>query len=174
MSACAGSLAESVAGAAAWQDAAPGRVCSGMDARSAAVGLCLMLLGGTAGAQEAQWRFGAGVAYAIDGRASPVLVLAIRPTPKWEAMAGYIGRRPAVPDTTFLAASRRMQRGRWFASAGVAWVSEDNAVLSGHVQAMTGIGLELERGAVSLRHLSNGGTRGRNRGETFLLLEFGW
>lgn len=145
-----------------------------MDMRVISAGLLLLLLGSGACAQDAQWRLGAGVADAIDGRASPVLVLALRPTPRWEAMAGYIGRRPGVPDTTFLAASRRLQRGRWFASAGLAWVSEDNAVLSGHVQAMTGIGLELGRGAVSLRHLSNGGTRGRNRGETFLLLEFGW
>jgi hypothetical protein len=146
---------------------------SGMSLRAPVMALLLML-GGGACAGEARWRVGAGVADEIDGRASPVLALAVRPGPRWEAMLGYIGRRPGVPDALFVAGSRRLQRGPWFASAGLAWVSEDNAVLSGHVQAMTGVGLELRHGAVSLRHLSNGGTGGRNRGETFVLFEYGW
>lgn len=91
----------------------------------------------------------------------------------WEWMAGYIGERKdaGVPDAMFLALSKRLTWRRGFVSGGVAWASEDNDVLSGHGQFMTAVGYDFGRVTLSLRHLSNGDTNGRNRGETFLLLD---
>ena len=94
---------------------------------------------------RAQVHVGAGWADSIDGEGAPVAIASWVGAQRhpWEVAAGYIGGR------------------------------EDNDVLSGHGQFMTAAGYDFGRMALSLRHLSNGDTKGVNRGETFLLLEVG-
>lgn len=119
---------------------------------------------------------GAGWADDIDSEGAPVASLSWtgRQRHPWEVMAGYIGQRDRVPDAGFLAVSKRLAWRQWFVGGGVTWVTEDNDVLSGHVQFMTSVGRNFGRATLSLRHVSNGSTNGRNRGETFALLEFGF
>ena len=135
-----------------------------------AAALCLL-----APAAHADNELGVGYAQAIDGEPAPVLTLSHTTHHRhaWEFLVGYVGqRREQVPDALLLAASKRVAWGPWFISGGVAWVSEDNEVLSGHGQFMTGAGWRGERWTLSVRHLSNADTGGRNRGETFLLLQY--
>lgn len=148
-----------------------------MGRRAMAMGAVLALLW-PAGPARADTAVGLGAAKAIDGEPAHVLTLAWRSEQRhpWELMLGYIaqrdyaGRAP-LSDALLLAASKRFTWRGWFASGGVAWVSEDNEVLSGHGQFLTAAGWQGRRWSVSLRHLSNGDTGGRNRGETFLLVE---
>ena len=96
----------------------------------------------------------------------------------FEFIAGYIDGRatPAIttPDVFFISASKRFTWRSWFAQGGIAYADVDNDVLSNHFQFQTGIGYDFGRISLSLRHLSNANTGGRNRGETFLLLEYGF
>lgn len=124
-------------------------------------------------------RLGVGVADEVDGKPAGMATLAwlTSHAHPWEMLGGYIAKRrnahhADVPDAIFMALSRRLQGEHWFVSAGVAHVDEDNEVLSGHFQFLTGAGYAGEDWSLSLRHLSNASTNGRNRGETFLLLEF--
>ncbi|MBA2239099.1 MAG: acyloxyacyl hydrolase [Lysobacter sp.] len=91
-----------------------------------------------------------------------------------ELMGGYIGKRDDnnVEESWFVAASKRLYWRQWFASGGLAWVNVDNDILSGHGQFITGIGRDFGPASLSIRHLSNASTAGRNRGETLLLLEY--
>lgn len=127
----------------------------------------------------ADWRVGGGVADEIDGRSSGVATVAWSSAHRvpWEAMVGFIGERERdarfarVPETVFVALGRRVAWRRVSVGAGLAWVSVDNDVLSGHAQIMTGVGIDLGRVRLGVRHLSNASTQGRNRGETFALVE---
>lgn len=136
---------------------------------------CLTLLLAGSGACMAEVRLGLGIADEIDGRTAPVATVAWSSAQRhpWEVMGGYIrGRNGAVhPDAAFVGLSRRLTWRRWSVSGGVAWVSIDNDVLSGHGQFLTGAAYDIGRTRIGLRHLSNASTNGRNRGETMLLLE---
>jgi len=79
-----------------------------------------------------------------------------------------------VPATLFLAASKRLTWRGWFVSGGVAVSDYESEVLSGHGQFYTGAGYTAGSWTASLRHLSNGDTGGRNRGETLAILEHRW
>ena len=74
--------------------------------------------------------------------------------------------------TVFVAISKRFVLRRWFVSAGIAAIDRDSDVLSGHGQFYTGAGYSTGAWTLSVRHISNGDTGGRNRGETFALLEY--
>lgn len=122
---------------------------------------------------------GAGFADEVDSRHAGVGTLAwlSREQHPWEVLGGYIGRRhvpgaDSVPNAYFGALSKRIAGRHWFVSSGIAYVSVDNEVLSGRFQFLTGAGYTDRRWSLSLRHLSNAGTNGRNRGETLLLLEW--
>jgi hypothetical protein len=137
-------------------------------------GLCLLICGSA----NAAWQLGAGIADEIDGRPAGVGTVGwlSHQAHPWEVLAGYIGTREPrvaeqVPNAFFGAVSKRFAGERWFASSGLAYVSVDNEVLSGRFQFLTGAGFAGAHWTLSLRHLSNAGTNGRNRGETFLLLE---
>ncbi len=124
-------------------------------------------------------RLGVGVADEVDGKPAGMATVGwlTSHAHPWEVLGGYIAKRrnvhhADVPDAIFVALSRRLQGERWFASAGIAHVDEDNEVLSGHFQFLTGAGYAGDDWSLSLRHLSNASTAGRNRGETFLLVEF--
>jgi hypothetical protein len=143
--------------------------------RAAAVALLLSI----APPALAEWRIGGGVADEIDGRSAGVATVSWTSGQRvpWEAMVGFIGERERkdafarVPEAVFVALGRRVAWRRLSASAGLAWVSVDNDVLSGHAQILTGVGVDLGRVRVGVRHISNAGTEGRNRGETFALVE---
>ena len=124
---------------------------------------------------------GGGVTSEIQGEQTPVFNVSWLGHARhpWEFSAGYLGRRDrldsgSIPSTVFAAVSKRLTWHRWFFSGGVALVDEDNEILSGHGQFYTGAGYEVGSWAVSLRHLSNADTGGRNRGETFALVEYRW
>ncbi|HEY5614226.1 MAG TPA: acyloxyacyl hydrolase [Lysobacter sp.] len=122
---------------------------------------------------------GAGVTDSIDGESTGVLTASWLGAARhpWEISAGYLGRRrdavdgPA-PVTVFVAASKRLVWRGWFVSGGIALIDRDSDILSGHGQFYTGAGYSTGAWTLSLRHISNGDTGGRNRGETFALLEY--
>lgn len=128
----------------------------------------------------AQFSVSAGVARDIDDVGTQVATFAYlsRHEHPWEFTAGHLFERNDpryhTASTTFVAASRRLTWRRWFVSGGVALTDADNEVLSGPLQFYTGAGYAGEHWTLSLRHLSNADIRGRNRGETFVLLGYGW
>lgn len=145
----------------------------------AALAISLML----AGPAHAGWELGAGGTKEIDGEATWLATVSyVTPQPRfpWELMAGYINGRGAinvstVPDQYFVGVSKRVNfLDNFYASFGVALNDRDTEVLSGHVQFQSALGWHYRHVGLSIRHLSNGGSEGKNRGETFLLLQFGF
>ena len=96
----------------------------------------------------------------------------------WEFIVGYIRERDTVrlqtPDVFWISVSKRLTWRKWFTQSGIAYANVDNDVLSKHFQFQTTVGYDFGRVSVSLRHLSNANTGGRNRGETFLLVDYGF
>lgn len=136
---------------------------------------CLLLIVAGTGACRAGVRVGIGIADEIDGMTAPAATVSWSSAQRhpWELVGGWVrGRNGAtMPDAFFVGAGRRLSWRRWSVSGGVAWVSVDNDVLSGHGQFLTGVAYDVGRMRLGLRHLSNASTNGRNRGETLLLLE---
>ena len=123
--------------------------------------------------------FEAGIGYAdeIEGESSYVATLGwlSHHEHPYEVVLGHIADRDGTietPSATFLGASKRLYWRRWFASLGVALTDVENDVLSSTGQFMTGAGFTADRWTISVRHLSNADTGGRNRGETFVLFAF--
>ena len=98
--------------------------------------------------------------------------------PHIQAVFGLIdGRDPdptATPDVYFAAVSKRFTWHGFFVQGGVAMTNSDTEVLSEHWQFQTGIGYRYKRFTASIRHLSNANTGGRNRGENYLFLSYGF
>jgi len=122
---------------------------------------------------------GVGVTDGIDGETTAVLTVSWLGAARhpWEFSAGYLGRRRHAKDgpapvTVFVAVSKRLVWHRWFVSGGIVAIDRDSDVLSGHGQFYTGAGYSTGAWTLSVRHISNGDTGGRNRGETFALLEY--
>ncbi|MFN3841941.1 MAG: acyloxyacyl hydrolase [Rehaibacterium terrae] len=143
---------------------------------SIALSCALALAAGKAGAEVS---LGFGHVDEIEGESSHLFTLAYTTAHRhpWEFMAGHIdGRDDAgelnTPGVNFVSASKQLRFGHWFASGGIAWTDSDTEVLSEKWQFMTGIGWRSRRFGLSLRHLSNANTGGRNRGENFLLAEY--
>ncbi len=91
----------------------------------------------------------------------------------WEISLGLIAERRslriATPPTHFLAVGRRLELGRgFFLASAIALVDHRSEALSSRHQFMTGLGWSGKRLGVTLRHLSNANTGGRNRGENVL------
>lgn len=91
----------------------------------------------------------------------------------WEISLGLIAKRRslriATPPTRFLAIGRRLALGKgFFLASAVALVDHRSEALSSRHQFMTGLGWSGKRIGVTLRHLSNANTGGRNRGENVL------
>ncbi len=133
-----------------------------------------------AGSAHAGWELGVGGTQKIDGEATWLTTVSyVTPEKRfpWELMAGYINGRGSidsgsVPDQYFIGASKRYNfTDNLYASFGVALNDRDTDVLSGHVQFQSALGWHYQRVGLSIRHLSNGSIEGRNRGETFLLLQ---
>lgn len=128
---------------------------------------------------HAGWHAGVGAVDEIDGEDSWMATVSWRTdhAHPYEVIAGYIAERDeniVTPDVFWISASKRFTWRHWFAQGGIAWADVDNEVLSNHFQFQTGIGYDFGRLELSLRHLSNANTGGRNRGETFLLLDYGF
>ena len=123
---------------------------------------------------------GLGLVDEIEGERSAMATVAWQTdaTHPWEFMLGHIDARNGgsfrTPGASFVSVSKRYTWKGWFAQGGIAYADVDNEVLSKHFQFQTGIGYDFGRLALSLRHLSNANTGGRNRGETFLLLDYGF
>ena len=96
----------------------------------------------------------------------------------WEIMGGVIRARHKADLTTprvlFATISKRFTWKGLFVQGGIATTSSDTEVLSGHWQFVTGVGYRHDRFTVSVRHLSNADTTGRNRGENLLLVQYGF
>ncbi|HET9049183.1 MAG TPA: acyloxyacyl hydrolase [Chiayiivirga sp.] len=96
----------------------------------------------------------------------------------WEIMGGVLrarhDRRLRTPRVLFASVSKRFTYRGWFVQSGIAATSSNTEALSGHWQFMTGIGYRYQRFTVSLRHMSNANTTGRNRGENVLLFQYGF
>lgn len=143
--------------------------------------LCSLAFCGTALAQPGAGEFeaGAGIAKNLDGESTHTATLAwltAHPHP-WEFMLGYFGQRRMqgelfVKDSFWVGVNKRFIWKGWYTSIGVALAQENNEVLSEHFQFHTGIGYRLGDISLSLRHLSNAGIAGRNRGETFFQLHY--
>lgn len=123
---------------------------------------------------------GLGPVDEVEGVGSQALTLSWEteaPHP-WEFMAGVIDQREKAmmhtPRVYFGAVSKRFTWKGWFAQGGIAATNSNTEVLSEHWQFMTGIGYRHKRFTVSLRHLSNANTGGRNRGENLLLVQYGF
>ena len=121
---------------------------------------------------------GVGLVDEIDGEGSVLGTVAwlTEHEHPYEFILGYFDARtdPAIrtPGTVWISASKRFTWRGWFAQGGIAWADADNEVLSEHFQFQTGAGYDFGELSLSLRHLSNADTGGRNRGETFLLLDY--
>jgi hypothetical protein len=132
-----------------------------------------------AASAQAGIHVGAGPVDEIDGEGSWLATVAwlTEDEHPWEFIAGHIAERDGdivTPDVFWISASKRFTWKRWFAQGGIAYADVDNEVLSNHFQFQTGVGYDFGRVSLSLRHLSNANTGGRNRGETFLLLDYGF
>lgn len=138
--------------------------------------LVLLTMSGLIPPAHAGIHVGAGAANEHHGEGATAASIAWRGQRRhpWEVMIGHIGQRESAnaEEAWFFAGSKRFYWRQWFVSGGVAWVNVDNDILSGHGQFITGAGRDLGPLSVSLRHLSNASTNGRNRGETLLMLEY--
>lgn len=133
----------------------------------------------SAPAAALEFELGAGPVDEIDGEGSWIATAAWLTEERhpWELAVGAIGGRDRVPgastsETVFVSFSKRLTWKGWFAQGGIAYADSDNEVLSKHWQFRTAVGYDFGKISVSLGHLSNGNTGGRNRGETFALLTY--
>lgn len=146
--------------------------------RNIVIPLVSLMLAGTAGAGERQASI--GVTDELDDDYAPVATLGYVTDHRFpvEIVGGYIGSRDLalgeVDPTTFLGTSLRWTGSWWFVGGGVAAVNDQSEVLSSWYQFMTLVGVRKGDFVLTMRHLSNASTRGRNRGETFLTLGWAW
>lgn len=139
-----------------------------------------------ASASDLHGTLGYGVADSHDGESAHVIDLSLR----WKAntrfsfihqheiLAGHIESRP-LPflnrDVRYLGyGTRTYFRKHWFLGGGIVAVDNTTEALSSWYQFATSGGVQFGRASLTLRHLSNSGFRGRNRGETYLTLGYNW
>ncbi len=126
-----------------------------------------------------------GSADSHDGESAAVLDLSLRwPTSgrialidEHEMLAGYIESRP-LPEldrgVAYAGYGFRSNFGRWYTGFAVVVVDHRTEALSSWYQFASTGGVHLGRAHLTLRHISNSGFEGRNRGETFVSLGFDW
>lgn len=146
--------------------------------------LCLLALSVTlttsSSAAGNEWQVAAGFADEHDGDFAPVATVSYLIDRRFpiEIVGGYIGHRilrsGRTESTWFVGSDLRWQGRWWFVGGGAAWVNRESELLSSRYQFMTLAGLRGQHWVLTLRHLSNASTGGRNRGETFLTLGYGW
>jgi hypothetical protein len=155
-----------------------------MRGRVGASALLLGALGSVPAMAAPTLEMALGYADEVDGEQAAVstVSLHLREDRDWpvELLVGHIGERPprdggtGNPDEYFVGFTLRRQFGPWFFGGGGAWIPDRSLseVLSSSGQFMQVLGWQRGPVGVSLRHLSNASTGGRNRGETFLTV--GW
>jgi hypothetical protein len=145
---------------------------------SLAIGAACAFVPPTAHAGE--WQVAGGIAAEIDDDRAPVATVGYLTDHRFpvEIVGGYIGSRTIesgkVDSTVFLGADLRWAGEWWFVGGGLAFVDNQSEILSSSYQFMTLGGLRWSDWVLTLRHLSNADTRGRNRGETFLTVGYAW
>lgn len=109
-----------------------------------------------------------------DGGRGRVLMLDWVPTgSRWDYTIGNIGGVGRDNrDTTFVAASYQIVDEHLWASFGPALVTHQTDTLTSAYQFMTTFGYHKDNWAFGVRHLSNGGLRGKNIGENLVFV--GW
>jgi hypothetical protein len=131
-------------------------------------------------AMAGEWQVAAGFADEIDDDYAPVATVGYLTDHRFpiEIVGGYIGPRTVesgdINSTAFIGADLRWAGKWWFVGGGLAFVNRETEILSSDYQFMTLGGLRFSNWIFTLRHLSNADTGGRNRGETFLTLGYGW
>lgn len=122
---------------------------------------------------------GAGLADRIEGEGVGILSVSWVGAERhpWVFMLGHLGERQSlddgpIDDTWFVSASKRIRWKSWFMQGGIAWSGPDTEVLSRYFQFQTAAGWRHGPWTLSLQHLSNANTGGRNRGESYLLVEY--
>src|SRR5882724_4303215 len=109
-----------------------------------------------------------------DGGRGRVLMLDWVPTDsRWDYTIGNIGGAGQHNrDTSFVAASYQIVDEHLWASFGPALVTHQTETLTSTYQFMTTFGYHGNHWAFGVRHLSNGGLRGKNIGENLVFV--GW
>lgn len=148
--------------------------------RSRRASLAMLTLLAPISALAGEWQVSAGFADEIDDDHAPVATVGYLTEHRFpiEIVGGYIGSRRigsgAIDPTWFVGADLRWAGDWWFVGGGLAFVSEESEILSSDYQFMTLGGLRWSNWILTLRHLSNANTGGRNRGETFMTLGYAW
>lgn len=147
--------------------------------------LCASLLFAPCTAHALNGSVGVGFADPHDGEGSHVVELSLRwPSSgslplvdEHEFLAGHIDARP-LPELdrnmVYMGYGVRSHFGRWYTGFAVVAVDNTSESLSSWYQFVSTGGVRVGRASLTLRHLSNSGFRGRNRGETFVLLGLEW
>ena len=149
-------------------------------ARTLVVLVCALLGLSLSTLAHAGFHVGGGPVDEIDGQGSYMVGVSweTEQAHPWEVIVGRIdGRDPdptATPDVYFAAVSKRFTWRGFFVQGGVAMTNSDTEVLSEHWQFQTGLGYRYKHFTASIRHLSNANTGGRNRGENYLFLSYGF
>ena len=89
----------------------------------------------------------------------------------WDFTAGAI-RGTETRDTSWVAMSYEIVDQHLFASFGPALIRHQSSTLTSQYQFMTTFGYHRGAWSLAIRHLSNGGLRGANIGETVVVV--GW
>lgn len=129
---------------------------------------------------------GVGVADSHDGESTRIIEASfrwksdgsIKLIDEYELLVGHIDDRP-LPlldrDVVYVGFGTRKNFGRWYIGFAAAAVDNTSEALSSWYQFVSTGGVKLgDRVSLTLRHISNSGFRGRNRGETFLNLGWEW
>lgn len=151
------------------------RKCPGKEA-SLCLALVLAALAPSAHSEVLRIGVGLGVAGDIDSTNAGTFGMSVSSGHgrKWEGAVIRFGGRSSIHSSHgsrwVLTGARRFQRGRMFFVLGAGLNERDDDVLSGHLQWLTGVGVATHDVDISIRHLSNAGLVGRNRGETWLFV----
>ncbi|MGQ0800290.1 MAG: hypothetical protein ACT4NL_09290 [Pseudomarimonas sp.] len=147
--------------------------------------LALVALAFAAESNAMESTLGFGIADAHDHESANVVDLSLRwPTSgrfklidEHEVLVGWVESRPLPhldDDTLFAGYGFRSNFGRWFTGGGIMVVDHTTEALSSWYQFVSTGGVHIGRASLTLRHISNSGFKGRNRGETYLSLGFDW
>lgn len=142
--------------------------------------LATLLSPAWAGAQH--FEIGLGVLDEIDDHGAETATLGWYPRDgEWplEIMVGHMTSRSPTPTTlgspsvNFVSFSLQRQfTPGWFLGFGVAAIDDQSEVLSSTHQFLSSAGYRFGKFSLVLRHMSNGNTGGRNRGENLLTLNY--
>ena len=109
------------------------------------------------------------------GRGRVLMVDWVPTGSRWDYTIGNIGGAGRDNrDTTFVAASYQIVDEHLWASFGPALITHQTETLTSTYQFMTTFGYHKGNWAFGVRHLSNGGLRGKNIGENLVFVGWGF